>query len=55
MIVVAVFDETGQLMPSIVTVSAEPKFVPVIVTVVPPIDDPNAGDTFVIVEVLVWA
>jgi len=51
-IVVAVLEDTGQSIPSMVTVTEEPKLVPVMVSVVPPIEGPNNGDTFVIVEVL---
>lgn len=52
MIVVAVLEDTGQSIPSMLTATEEPKLVPVMVSVVPPIEGPNNGYTFVIVEVL---
>ena len=51
-IVVEVLADTGQLMPSMMTVTEEPKLVPVMVSVVPPIEGPNNGETFVTVDVL---
>lgn len=51
-IVVEVLADTGQLIPSMVTVTEEPKLVPVMVIVVPPIEGPNNGETFVTVDVL---
>lgn len=48
-------EDTGQSIPSIITVKADPKLVPVIVTVVPPTDGPNDGETFVITDVFEWA
>lgn len=50
-IVVAVLEDTGQSIPSMLTVTEEPKLVPVMVSVVPPIEGPNNGETFVIVDV----
>lgn len=49
---VAVLADTGQSIPSMVTVTVDPKLVPVMVSVVLPIEGPNKGDTLVTVDVL---
>lgn len=46
-----VWEETGQFIPSIVTVITAPKFVPVIVIVSPPALDPKVGDIKLMIDV----
>ena len=51
---VAVFDEITQVIPSMVTETVDPKFIPAIVKTVPPTLGPNFGLKLVTVDVFAW-